>query len=193
MSNTNSVPIDMETLMASGHADISHGHSLPPFDRQSTSYQSSEMFGFDSMAPQPYTFTGDATTTSISCTGLEPADLPMTLPDHSSILDSSSQPFQPEKIIPTSYVSNDAATSAVTQSSIPRIWATQNDWTKHRALITDLYGENKLPKVMSIMESQEGFKATLVGNFILCISLVTSLKPSQSQNVQNPYRKMGSG
>ena len=193
MSNTNSVPIDMETLMALGYVDISYGHSLPPFDRQSTSYQSSEMFGFDSLAPQPYTFTGDATTTSISCTGLEAADLPMALPDHPSILDPCSRTIQPEIIVPMSYASNDVATSTVTQTDTPKRWATERDWARHRTLITDLYGENKLPKVMSIMESQEGFKATLVGNFMLCISLVTSLKPSQSQNVQNPYREMGSG
>ena len=159
MSNTPTAPIEMETLRALGLADIGHDGSLTFLDRQSTSYQSSEMFGFDSLAPQPYNFTGDATTTSIRNPGLEPADLPMVLPDHLSVPDPS-QTFQPEKMIPTSYLSTDVATSVVTQSNTPRFWATQNDWTRHRALITELYEENKLPKVMSIMESQEGFKAT---------------------------------
>ena len=170
MSNTFSVPIDMENLSALGRADISHGDSLNLFDRQSTSYQSSEMFGFDSLAPQPYTFTGDATATSISCADLEQVDLPMDLPNQSSILDPSSQIFQPEETIPTSYVSNDVAAPVVTQSDTPKGWATEDDWTRHRALITELYGGNKLPKVMSTMESRKGFKATLVDNSTLLIS-----------------------
>ena len=53
---------------------------------------------------------------------------------------------------------------------------TEHDWTRQCALITSLYGEVKLPKVMSIVESQEDFKAMLVANFRLCISLVKSLK-----------------
>ena len=170
MSNTFSVPIDIETMSALGRADIVHDDSLTFFDRQSTSYQSSGMFGFDSLAPQPYTFTGDSTATSISCADLESAALPMAAPDHPSTLDPSSRISQPEEIVPTSYVSNDVATSVVTQSDTPNIWATEHDWARHRALITELYGEYKLPKVMSIMESQEGFKATLVDNSRLCIS-----------------------
>ena len=160
MSNTKSVPIDMETLMASDNADISHGYSLDPSDRQSTSYQSSEMFGFDPSAPQLYALTSDAPTTSITCTGFEAADLPMALPDHPSILDPCSWTIQPETIVPMSYASNDVANSTVTQTGTPKRWATERDWARHRTLITDLYGENKLPKVMSIMESQESFKAT---------------------------------
>ena len=160
MSNTKSVPIDVETFMASDHADISHGYSLTSSDRQSTSYQSSEMFGFVSSAPQPYALAGDAPTTCSSCTGLEAADLPMALPDHSSIRDPCSWTTQPETIVPISCASNDFANSNVAQTDTPKRWATERDWARHRTLITDLYGENKLPKVMSIMESQESFKAT---------------------------------
>ena len=170
MSNTFSVPIDMETLTALGLADIGHDDSLNPFDRQSTSYQSTELIERDSLALQPYAFNGNATATSISCANLEQVDLPMDLPSQPSILDPSSQTFQPGETVSTSYVSNDVATSVATQSDIPRVWATEDDWTRHRALITELYGENKLPKVMSIMESQQGFKATLVDNPRLCIS-----------------------
>ena len=169
MSNTFSVPTDIETLSALGRADIGHDESLTLFDRQSTSYQSSEMFGFDTLAPQPYTFTGDTTATSISCADLEPANLPMAFPDRPSIPDPSSRTYQPEETVPTSYVSNDVATPVVTQSDTPKVWATQHDWARHRALITELYGENKLPKVMSIMESQQSFKATLVDSSRLCI------------------------
>ena len=170
MSNTFSVPIDMETLTALGLADIGHDDSLNPFDRQLTSYQSTELFERDSLALQPYAFNGNATATPISCANLEQVGLPMELPNQLSILDPSSQTFQPGETVPTSYVSNDIAASVVTQSVTPKIWATEHDWTRHRALITELYGENKLPKVMSIMENQQGFKATLVDNPRICIS-----------------------
>ena len=168
MSDTFSVPIDMDTLATLGRADNGHDNALNSLDRQSTSYQSSELFGDDSSTPQPYTFDGDATTTSISCADLEQVGLPIDLPNQLSMFEPSSQTLQPEETLPTSYVSNDVAAS-VTQSDIPRGWATEDDWTRHRVLISELYGGNKLPKVMSIMESQQGFKATLVDNPRLCI------------------------
>ena len=193
MSNTHSVPIDMETLTALGLANIGHDDSLTPFDRQSTSYQSSKVFECDSLALQPYPSNDNATTASIGCPYLEQVDLPMDLLNQPAILDPTSQTFQPEATIPTSYVTNDNSAPAVTQSDIPRAWATEDDWTRHRALITELYGGNKLPKVMSIMERRQGFKATLVDNAMLFHLLSQSLKYLQCQNVQNPYREMGSG
>lgn len=38
-------------------------------------------------------------------------------------------------------------------------WANTADWEQNKNIITQLYAENTLPKVMEIMESQ-GFKAT---------------------------------
>ena len=156
MSNTFSSPSDMASLMASGPEDIGHNYPVNAFDHQSPSYQSSEL------PLLPYTFNDNETATFISYADLEHVELPIDLPNRLSTPDSSSQTFLPEETVPTSYVSKDVAASVITQSDIPRIWATEQDWTRHRALITELYGENKLPKVMSIMESQQGFKATLV-------------------------------
>ena len=170
MSNIFSSPSDMQALTALGRGTVGHDDSLNAFDHQPPSYQSSELFGSSSLAPLPYAFNDDETATFISCANPEHVDLPMDLPNRLSNPDPSSQTFQPEKVVPTSYVSNDVAASVVAQSDIPRVWATEHDWTRHRALITELYGENKLPKVMSIMESQKGFKATLVDNSRLCIS-----------------------
>lgn len=170
MSNTLSVPIDMETLTALGLADVGHDDSLTLFDRQSTYYHSSELFGCDPLALQPYTFDGNATATSSSCSHLEQFDLPMDPLSHPSNLDPFPQTFQPEETMPTSNITNDAAVPVITQSDVSTGWATEDDWARHRALITELYGGNKLPKVMNIMESREGFKATLVDNSMLFIS-----------------------
>ena len=159
----------MEALTALDHGGIGHNDSVNAFDHQPPPFQSSELFRSDSLAPLPYTFNDDETATFISCANLEHVDLPMDLPNRRSTPDPSSQTFQPEKVVPTAYVSNDVAASVVTQSNIPRVWATGHDWSRHRALITELYGENELPKVMSIMESQQGFKATLVDYPRLCI------------------------
>ena len=169
MSNTFSSPSDIEALTALDYGGIGYNDSVNAFDHHPPSHQSSELFGFGSSAPLSYTFDDDETATSISCGNLEHVDIPMDLPNRLSTLDSSSQTFQPEEILPTSYVSNGATSSVVTQSDIPRAWATEHDWTRHRPLITELYGENKLPKVMSIMENKQGFKATLVNNSMLCI------------------------
>ena len=169
MSNTLSSPSDMASLMALGPEDIGHNYSVNAFDHQSPSYQSSELFKSHSLAPLPYAFNADETVTFISCPNLEHFDLPMDAPNRLSTPDPTSETLQPEEMVPTSYVSHDFGASIVTQSKIPRRWATERDWTRHRALITELYGENKLPKVMSIMESQKCFKATLVDHPILCI------------------------
>ena len=170
--------------MALGPEDIGHNDFVNAFDHQPPSYQSSELFGSGSLAPLPYTFNtnDDETATFISDANLGHVDMPMDPPNRLSTLDSSSQTFQPVEMVPTSYVSNDGAASVVTQSDISRVWATEHDWTRHRALITELYGENKLPKVMSIMESQQGFKATLVDNPAY-VSPVDIAKYLQCQNV----------
>ena len=160
----------MASLMALGPEDIGHNYPVNAFDHQSPSYQSSELFKSHSLAPLPYAFNADETVTFISCPNLEHFDLPMDAPNRLSTPDPTSETFQLEEMVPTSYVSHDVGASIVTQSDIPRVWATEQDWTRHRALITELYGENKLPKVMSIMESQQGFKATLVDNPRLCFS-----------------------
>ena len=168
MSNKFSSPSDMQALTALNRGDIGHD-DFNAFDYQPSSYQASELFGSDSLAPLPYTFNDDETATFIDYANIEYVDIPMNLPNCLSTLGSSSETFQSEEMVPMSYVSDDAASSVVTQSNIPRVWATEYDWTRHRALITELYAENKLPKVMSIMESQQGFKATLVDNSRLCI------------------------
>ncbi|KAK3172044.1 hypothetical protein OEA41_004128 [Lepraria neglecta] len=60
----------------------------------------------------------------------------------------------------TSYSSEAVGTSLVTPDSKRSAWATEQDWTRHHALIRQLYEKNPLPKVMRLMESQHGFKAT---------------------------------
>ena len=165
MSNRFSSPSDMQGMTALGRGGIDHDDSLNAFDHQPPSYQPSELFGSGSLAPLPHTFNDEIPTFA----NLEHVDIPMDLPSRLSTLDSTPQTFQLEEMVPTSYVSNEAAVSAITQSDIRKHWATEHEWTKHRALITELYGENKLRKVMSIMESQQGFRATLVDDPRLCI------------------------
>ena len=41
-------------------------------------------------------------------------------------------------------------------------WATDKDWTKHRALVGELYSSHTLAEVMRFMESEHKFKATSV-------------------------------
>ena len=62
----------------------------------------------------------------------------------------------------TSYSSEAVGTSLVTPDCNRSAWATEEDWTRRHALIRQLYEKNPLPKVMRLMESQHGFKATLV-------------------------------
>ena len=54
-------------------------------------------------------------------------------------------------------------TSQGTDGAIQRGWALEPDWVRHQTLIAQLYEEKTLPEVMRIMDSQHGFKATLVG------------------------------
>ena len=54
-----------------------------------------------------------------------------------------------------SSVSNATAGSSCT-------WATEKDWTKHRALIGELYSSNTLAEVMRFMETEHKLKATSV-------------------------------
>ena len=56
-------------------------------------------------------------------------------------------------------------------------WATKNDWTKHQALIGELYRGHLLAEVMKYMESHHGFRATFVTQFlILPVLLLTSCR-----------------
>ena len=181
----------MQALTALGRGDVGHDDSLNAFDLQPPSYQASELFGSDSLAPLPYTFNDDETATFIDYANIEYVDIPMDLPNCLSTLGLSSETFQSEEMVPTSYVSNDVASLVVTQSNIPRVWATEHDWTRHRALITELYGENKLPKVMSIMESQQNFKATLVNNSKVMYPLLTSLNTYSVKMYKTHIAKWG--
>ena len=45
-------------------------------------------------------------------------------------------------------------------------WATKKDWTRHQALIGQLYEKQPLKEVMYFMESQHGFKATFVAQTV---------------------------
>ena len=64
----------------------------------------------------------------------------------------ASTPWPPES-------SNVSIATAGANSST---WATNKDWTKHRALIGELYDNQPLAEVMKIMESKYKFKATSV-------------------------------
>ena len=53
------------------------------------------------------------------------------------------------------------SSGAMSTQTTSRAWATtEEDWSRHQALISDLYSQDKLEKVKEIMEQQHNFKAT---------------------------------
>ena len=56
----------------------------------------------------------------------------------------------------------DASGSTATAGSHSSTWAIDKDWTKHRALIAELYNSHTLAEVRKFMESEHKFKATSV-------------------------------
>ena len=56
----------------------------------------------------------------------------------------------------------DSSISNATAGAHSRTWATDKDWTKHRALIGELYSRHTLEDVMRFMESEHKLKATSV-------------------------------
>lgn len=85
--------------------------------------------------------------------------------------------FQPDAMAsllePPDAVGNPMATPNANQSG----WATKKDWIKHQALIGQLYKEQPLAEVMEFMESQHGFRATLVTQLlVVLVLLLTSFR-----------------
>ena len=62
----------------------------------------------------------------------------------------------------TSMPPDDFNVSAATSGAHLCTWATDKDWTKHRALIGELYSNHTLAEVMRFMEGEPKFKATSV-------------------------------
>ena len=56
----------------------------------------------------------------------------------------------------------DPSVSTATAGANTNIWASDKDWTKHRALIGELYSSHTLKDVKGFMESEHQFKATSV-------------------------------
>ena len=62
----------------------------------------------------------------------------------------------------TPWPPDSSSVSIATAEADPSTWATNKDWTKHRALIRELYDSQPLAEVMKFMESKHKFKATSV-------------------------------
>ena len=56
----------------------------------------------------------------------------------------------------------DSSVSTAMAAAHSSTWATDKDWTKHRALIGELYSSHTLAEVMKFMENEHRFKATSV-------------------------------
>ena len=77
--------------------------------------------------------------------------------------------FQPDALTAASSSSSDVGVPTLAPAPSANVWATKQVWARHQALIKQLYlCENKsLAEVMRFMESQHGFKATLVFHVVL--------------------------
>ena len=62
----------------------------------------------------------------------------------------------------TSKLPEDSSLATATAGAHSNTWATDKDWTKHRALIGELYSSRTLKQVMKFMETEHKFKATSV-------------------------------
>ena len=91
---------------------------------------------------------------------------PLYFSDHQSASCETFSAFQPDASAVIPHPSNNLGTITVPSTANQNGWATPESWESHRYLIEQLYqikGES-LPKVMRIMDSEYGFRATLVLN-----------------------------
>lgn len=73
--------------------------------------------------------------------------------------------------------SNDVSAPAVTSVTRSNGWATKESWASHQARIKQLYLYEKKPlaEVIRLMESQHGFRATLVHRAALLVSNIANI------------------
>ncbi len=92
--------------------------------------------------------------------------------DHPSPVIPSSPAFQPDPLAITLDSSNDLVGPTTAPVTKAHGWAAKESWARHQALIKQLYLCEKKPlaEVMRLMESQHGFKATLVHQAALCVT-----------------------
>ena len=117
----------------------------------------------DPLALTCFNFNDDTLSATVA-TDFNSFDLLMDLPNYRISLVANEETSHSGPVIPTSKVSNDDDNSLVTPPTTRIGWATKNEWTQYRPLITQLYKDRMLGKVMSIMESRYGFRSTLVNN-----------------------------
>ena len=93
----------------------------------------------------------------------------LSFPDHKSASYQISPALQPDALTAALPSSNDVGAPALAPVTRANGWATKQDWARHQALIKQLYLREKRPlaEVMRFMESQHGFKATLVFHVVL--------------------------
>ena len=107
---------------------------------------------------------------------------PFNVPNHqpAAYQPVASQPFpacQPDASAIMLPPSNHVVTLTNATVEKPNGYAAKEAWTRHHALIKQLYFHDKkqLTEVMRFMESEHGFRATLV--FSLCSTLPFSRNP----------------
>ncbi|KAL9075654.1 MAG: hypothetical protein Q9161_001406 [Pseudevernia consocians] len=71
--------------------------------------------------------------------------------------------------------SNDVSDPAVTSVTGSNGWAAKESWASHQALIKQLYEKKPLAEVIRLMESQYGFKATLVHRAALLVPSIADI------------------
>ena len=84
------------------------------------------------------------------------------LPDSQLTACQPSSAFQPDTPAITHPSPGDIGAPTVTRAMDLNGWATKEHWARHRAVIKQLYLDEKKPltEVMRLMESEHGFKAT---------------------------------
>ena len=86
---------------------------------------------------------------------------PLSFPGHPPAFHLSSATSLPDAMA-TQLYSNSVEASTTAPVTSQNGWATKEAWARHQPLIKELYQDqsNPLAKVMRLMESQHGFKAT---------------------------------
>ena len=92
-----------------------------------------------------------------------------SVPDHQSGAPQSSLTFQPDALSTTVYFPNNVGAETNAPARKTSGWAAKESWTRHQALIKQLYLHEKKPlkEVMRHMEDQHGFRATSVLHAVL--------------------------
>ena len=149
-------------------------HQSPPIIFQL--YSSSLSFQPIAMASKPYS--SNELGSLVAMAGANPIHAnSLSFPDHQSASYQFAPTFQPDALATTLHFPNDVSapiTAPVTERSG---WAARQVWARHQALIKQLYLYEKRPlaEVMRLMESQHGFRATLVFRAVLFVSSIADV------------------